>query len=210
MRYVIVAGLTVLSLAACETLLTPDAPAPDAPTQNTSTQTKPAQAAPPPATQPPPPPSAPKFTSLGLSTLKAADGATGSGCLPASGPLADGAWFGFAKKWNASNIHLDPACWYTGKPAAQVALARGEESPPPNDFFIANDGTAVRRIPVAPGASARRITHDQNGAMKEDGLTYAQMIANPGSYLSCPGEWCPVWVFVNGGVATEVTMQYVP
>jgi hypothetical protein len=78
---------------------------------------------------------------------KAADGADGSGCLSDSGPLPDGMWFGYVRAWTATSLDLDPACVYSGAEAAKVAAAHNEESPPPNDFFVANDSAAVRTIP---------------------------------------------------------------
>lgn len=68
----------------------------------------------------------------------------------------------------------------------------------------------MRTIPVAANATALRVTHDQNGEMANQSTTYADMVANPGSYNQCQGDGCPVWVAVNGGVATEVSMQYLP
>jgi hypothetical protein len=141
---------------------------------------------------------------------KAADGADGSGCLADSGALPDGIWFGYVMAWTPTSLDLDPACIYTGAEAVKQATAAGEESPPPNDFFIANKTSTTRTIPVAANATALRVTHDANGAMDNQNTTYADMVANPGTYNKCPGEGCPVWVAVNGGVATEVSMQYFP
>ena len=140
----------------------------------------------------------------------AADGADGSGCLADSGPLPDGIWFGYVRAWTNASVDLDPACMFTGAEAAKQATARGDESPPPNDFFIANDSAVVRKIPVAPNATALRVTHSASGDMDNQNTTYADMVANPGTYNQCPGDGCPVWVAVNGGVATEVSMQYLP
>jgi len=159
----------------------------------------------------PAPPQAPTFSSKGLRAMKAADGAEGSGCLADSGRLPDGAWFGFVKAWDTAGIDLDPACFYWRAPAAREAAARNQESPPPNDFFIANDSKNVRRILVAPDAAAVRVTHTKDGGVTmNDVTTYRGLLADSGTYIDCPGEFCGVWVFVNGGIATEVTMQYLP
>lgn len=141
---------------------------------------------------------------------KAADGADGSGCLADTGPLPDGIWYGNAKAWTATSIDLDAACMFTGPEAAAAATARNQESPPPNDFFIANDSAVVRKIPVAANATALRVTHSSSGDIDNQKTTYADMVANPGTYVKCPGDDCSVWVAVNGGVATEVSMQYLP
>jgi hypothetical protein len=141
---------------------------------------------------------------------KAKDGADGSGCLADSGLLPDGIWFGYARAWTATSVDLDPACMFTGPEAAKAATAHNDESPPPNDFFIANDSAAVRKIPVAATATAFRVTHDKDGNIDNQTTSYADMVTNPGTYNQCPGDGCPVWVAVNGGIATEVSMQYLP
>ena len=137
-------------------------------------------------------------------------GALGSGCLSDAGGLPDGAWFGFARAWDAHGLDFDAACFYTGEPAAREAAARGDESPPPNDFYIVNDGTGMRRIAVTPEATAFRVSNQPDGPVAMGRTTYGDLVANPGTYMKCPGEWCAVWVFVNGGAVSEVAMQYLP
>jgi hypothetical protein len=193
MRTIVLAVPVLLVLAACE-------------------QQKPAQQQP----QAPQPPAKTQtggapFAYANVQTMpKAADGADGSGCLTDSGPLPDGIWFGFVRGWTATSVDLDPACWFTGPEAAAAATARNDESPPPNDFFIANDSKVVRTIPVPPNAKALRVTHDKGGSIANENTTYADLVANSGTYNQCPGDGCPVWVAVNGGAVTEVSMQYLP
>lgn len=169
------------------------------------------------AQQAPPPPQPSKvqtgapFAYAKVPTMpKAADGADGSGCLADAGPLPDGIWFGAVKAWTPTSLDLDAACMFTGPEAAKAATARNDESPPPNDFYIANDSQVVRNIPVAANATALRVTHDKDGNIDNQNTSYADMVANPGTYIPCPGEGCMAWVAVNGGVATEVSMQYLP
>jgi hypothetical protein len=190
MRIALAAGLAVLALAACNS---------NSKQAQTTTQ-KPQAGA-----------TSTTFSHKNFKTMPdAADGASGSGCLADTGPLPDGAWFGFVSAWNASGIELDAACWYDGAPAAKQAADRGEESPPPNDFFIANDSKALRHIDVAAGVPALRVTHDKNGSVTEENTTYGDLVANSGTYITCPGEGCALWVYVNGGQVTEVAMQYLP
>jgi hypothetical protein len=119
-------------------------------------------------------------------------------------------WFGYVRAWTATSLDLDPACVYSGAEAAKVAAAHNDESPPPNDFYIANDSAGVRKITVAPNTAALRVTHDKDGNIDNQTTTYADMVANSGTYNQCPGDGCPVWVAVNGGAVTEVSMQYLP
>lgn len=146
-----------------------------------------------------------------LSTMAPApDGADGSGCLADSAPLADGAWFGYPTAWHQGEITLDSACMYSGAAAVAQAEARGEESPPPNDFIIVNDSPHLHTIPVGPGARAVRVTHDAEGGIATEFTTYEDLLAKPSTYQSCPGDGCPIWVFVEGGFAVEVAQQYLP
>jgi hypothetical protein len=153
---------------------------------------------------------APPKYSFAQEMPETADGAAGSGCLADEGPLEDGVWFGIVAAWDDSGIDLDPACFFTGEGAAREAAARGDESPPPNDFFIVNDSKAVRRIPVDGAAKAVRVTHDSSGGIATEFTDFADLVANPGTYMMCPGEFCPVWLYVNDGAVTEVAMQYLP
>jgi hypothetical protein len=134
-------------------------------------------------------------------------GALGSGCAPGAGPLPDGVWFGHAVRWDAAGIDFDLACFYVGDAAAREAAARHEEEPP-NDFFIVNDSKAVRRVAVAANAIGYRLV-DREGIVFER-TTYAELIKDSGRYEPCPAEWCPVWLFINAGSASEVMQQYVP
>jgi hypothetical protein len=130
----------------------------------------------------------------------AADGAEGSGCAPGAGALPDGVWFGVANSWSTSVIKFDLACFYVGAKADEVAAARGEEA---FGFLITNDNTQVRSEPVGAGAFGHK-------AATEDGVfSLAQIIADPGGSLPTAAPY-PVWLFVNGGVVTEVSVQYLP
>jgi len=136
-----------------------------------------------------------------------ASGALGSGCAPGEGDLPDGAWLGHARAWDAGGIDLDLVCMYVGEAAARESAARGEDAP--NEFYIVNENTDVRRVVVAPGSPAWQFTDETGGiSLKRD--LYADLVRGPRIYQTCPGEWCLVWVYVNDGRATEVMQQYVP
>ncbi len=132
--------------------------------------------------------------------MTAADGAMGSGCSPGTSLLPDGAWFGFANAWSTSSITFDLACHYVGAAADAVAADRGEEA---TDFYITNDKTTVRIESVGAGAFGHKASTD-DGA-----FPLADIIADPGGSLPTASPY-PVWLFVNRGVVTEVTVQYLP
>lgn len=131
--------------------------------------------------------------------------AHGSGCAPGPGSLPDGIWFGFARGWTTGDVDFDLACFYTGNAAAAEATARGEESPPPNDYLITNDNPTLRTVPVAAGAVGYRL--DMNIELAP--VPFADFIADPGEFQACP-DFCLMWLYVNGGEVTEIVSQYVP
>ena len=48
-------------------------------------------------------------------------------------------------------LSVDFVLFLTGWEAEDAAAARGDESPPPNDYYIVNDATTVREFPVQAG-----------------------------------------------------------
>jgi hypothetical protein len=131
--------------------------------------------------------------------------AHGSGCAPGAGPLPDGIWFGFPQAWTTSSIDFDLACFYSGDAAIAEATARGEESPPPNDYIITNDNPTLRTVPVAAGA----IGHRLDNSIETHVVPFADFIADPGDFQNC-FQFCLMWLYVNGGEITEIVSQYVP
>lgn len=131
--------------------------------------------------------------------------AHGSGCAPGAGPLPDGIWFGFPTAWTTSSIDFDLACFYSGDAATAQATARGEESPPPNDYIITNDNPTLRSVPVAGGA----IGHRLDNTITTVPVPFADFITDQGDFQNC-FQFCLMWLYVNGGEVTEVVSQYVP
>ncbi len=126
--------------------------------------------------------------------------AQGSGCTPGASGLPDGVWFGFAQSWSTSQIAFDMACWWTGTEAEAQAAARGDEA---YDFYITNDNTTIRLVSVAGDIPAKK-------AGWEDGIfTLSQVIADPAGSEPTNAPY-PVWIYVNGGVVTELAVQYIP
>jgi hypothetical protein len=41
-------------------------------------------------------------------------------------------------------------------------------------------------------------------------LPFSDWPADPAGYTPCPGDFCGVWLYVNGGNVTEILEQYVP
>jgi hypothetical protein len=115
--------------------------------------------------------------------------------------LPDGVWFGFAHSWSTTSIGLDLACWYSGATADAVAAAHGDEVN--NDYYLLNDVGTLRSVPVDGDVPAKK-------AGWEDGVfTLSAVMADPGGSLPTNSPY-PVWIYINGGVVTEVAVQYIP
>lgn len=107
----------------------------------------------------------------------------------------------------------DYAQFLTGKPAADAATAHGDESPPPNDYYIVNDNKKLRTLPVKPGISVKLVS-------KADGTTVAE------GYLLTLDKWAAnfaaptptnsgiisagYWITIKNGIVVAVEEQYVP
>ena len=74
--------------------------------------------------------------------------------------LPDGRSFVYAKKVVGSeggqSLTFDLALFLTDQAAIDAATAHGDESPPPNGYYIVNDNTLLRTIPISPTVSIRR------------------------------------------------------
>ncbi|RMH86193.1 MAG: hypothetical protein D6683_00900, partial [Actinomyces sp.] len=81
--------------------------------------------------------------------------AEGSGCTPGTDTLPDGEWFGYVTDTAPDAVTFDLACWFTGDAAALAAAEDGEESPPPNDYYIRNRSSRLRTVPVAGALDPR-------------------------------------------------------
>jgi hypothetical protein len=133
------------------------------------------------------------------------DFASRSGCTPGTVELPDGEFFGFVDDATAAAIMFDLACWFTGTAAEQAAAEDGEESPPPNDYYVRNVNVTLRTVPVATGAEVGWLpeTGDPTTATTVDYLTW---LAERESRDFQPG----VWLTVADGLVTFVEEQYVP
>ncbi len=102
-------------------------------------------------------------------------------------------------------MRFDLACWFTGEAAARAATEDGEESPPPNDFYVRNVSDAVRSLTVDPGASVTWLPNPGDPATEQT-VTYAEWLTGRDARGFQPG----VWLTVDGAVVVELHEQYVP
>ena len=103
-------------------------------------------------------------------------------------------------------IDFDLACFYFGDIAWEKAAEVGEEAP--NDVWIVNQNPKLRSVLVASDATVWSIVGDPTEGHR--GVAFTDWPVSPDTYVPCPGEFCGVWLYVNGGVATEIVEQYLP
>jgi hypothetical protein len=143
---------------------------------------------------------APTTTTVDVNTL-----ADGSGCTPGSATLGDGRWFGYVDSATATEIEFDLACWFTGDAAAQAAAEDGEESPPPNDYYIRNQNSQLRTLTVAATAQVSWLPNPGDPSTQAT-VPYPDWLSGRTTRDYQPG----VWVTIAGGKVTMVEEQYVP
>ncbi len=131
--------------------------------------------------------------------------ASGSGCTPGSAQLPDGEWFGYLTSAGIETIEFDLACWFTGTPAADAAAEDGFESPPPNDYYIRNESSELRTIPVGDDGVIARLLPPTGGPELAT-VSYEEWAAGWDARDYQPG----VWVTISGSEVVEITEQYQP
>ena len=103
--------------------------------------------------------SQPASTTSASVTPQGAPPASSPATVPAEPPASqyfNGTYYGYVrsfKKATGYSAGIDFAQFLTGAAAAKAATAHGDESPPPNDYYILNESTKVRTYPVSSGAS---------------------------------------------------------
>jgi type II secretory pathway pseudopilin PulG len=109
-------------------------------------------------------------------------------------------------------LTLDYIQFLGGAEAAAAALAHGDESPPPNDYYIVNDNPKLREFPIQPGITVRVV-------MNDDGT-----VGDPGGYAMSLADWLAkitgptkapflanfYWVTITDGTITAIEQQYLP
>lgn len=156
----------------------------------------------PPTTQPPttkPPTTKPPTTKPPTKAV-----ADGGGCTPGVGALTDGRWFGFVTQAMVDAIDFDLACWFSGDNAVKAAAEDGQESPPPNDYYIRNTNPEQRTVKSGDYTS----------------VTWYRSSGDPGSQVTTGyAEWVDanrdgvsagVWITIKGGVVVDIAEQWTP
>jgi hypothetical protein len=152
-------------------------------------------------------------------------GPTGATATPSSEPtdpptpeaaIEDGRHFTFLSAFDTGDpttITFDLAYFYTGEEAAEVAAERGDEAPPPNDYYIINDNTRLRTMPVANDAALHIVDWEhccddfQIGSLED---MASAMASGDDPYGGTYRYTSPFWLTVEDGRIVLIEEQYLP
>jgi hypothetical protein len=107
----------------------------------------------------------------------------------------------------------DYAQFLTGQAAADAAEAAGDESPPPNDYYVVNANPRLRTLPLAATVIVRLTTEPGVGPL--DG-GYASSVTELSKILASDTEETAslrangYWLTLVNGVVTRIEEQYTP
>jgi hypothetical protein len=138
---------------------------------------------------------------------------TSTSLSPSPPVLPDGRHFVFVKKLQGTpptaTLTFDLAEFLTGEAAAQAAAEHGDESPPPNDYYIVNDNPKLRTMAVAPNVTIQAI--DWTNCCELTDVPYTDWAAS----LTAPtdalhGAGSQYWITVAGDLIVSIEDQYLP
>lgn len=131
--------------------------------------------------------------------------------------LPDGRSFVYAKKVVQSNgarsLTFDLALFLTDQAATDAAKAHGDDSPPPNGYYIVNDNPLLRTVAMSPTASIRYFPSGGDACCTHrpgtlDGFAAA---VNGTAMTDYPDmSFSPWWITLQNGVIVKVSQQYLP
>ncbi len=134
--------------------------------------------------------------------------ASGSGCTPGTGDLPDGTWFGYVTGPSLEQLEFDLACWFSGAGAIEATLEDGEESPPPNDYYIRNTSTDTRTLGVADDVAVEWLPPEDIATLTP--IEYDEWIRLREETEAERG-WLPgVWIEIADGEVISIEEQYQP
>jgi hypothetical protein len=136
--------------------------------------------------------------------LPGSDNANGSGCNPAGGDLSDGIWFGYVVDVTTDTLTFDLACFWTGQAAVDAAAKDGQQVS--NDSYIRNDDPTTRTVQRDPAGTAYWVDPAMAGV---ESVAMSDWPVDTG-LQECPSDHCAAWVYINGGVVTELAEQFLP
>ena len=99
----------------------------------------------------------------------------------------------------------------SGDDAATAATAHGDESPPPNDYYIVNDNPKLRDFTVSKTAKVVFWTWPGRVAEATPKSVSTLLDVFSGSDPDLRGvRGAPYWLTVSGSTITKIEEQYLP
>jgi hypothetical protein len=130
---------------------------------------------------------------------------------PVAADLKDGKYFIYAKKTgDGPTLTFDLALFLTGKAAIDAATAHGDESPPPNDYYIVNDDHKLRTYPVSATVVVRFIPPLAGNSLKKGSFDGWAAAVNGTAMTDYPGKSASWWITISGGQIVKIVQQYQP
>ena len=128
--------------------------------------------------------------------------------------LRHAALFGSAKATGGkTSLSFDLILFLTGGEAEDAAEALGEESPPPNDYFIVNHMPRLREYAVKPGVAVE-VVMDAKGSYCPNLACPAPMTLDAWLAAITPTSSIfrstPYWITVDDTTITAIEQQYLP
>lgn len=108
-------------------------------------------------------------------------------------------------------LTIDYVLFLSGPEANAAATAHGDESPPPNDYYVVNDNPKLREFPIQPGVPVTVVSND-DGTSDAEGhtITLAQWVAALSGPAADVYKASIYWVTITDGTITAIEAQYVP
>ena len=112
---------------------------------------------------------------------------------------------------DADYLTLDYIQFLTGDEATTAAAEHGDESPPPNDYYVVNDNPRLREFPVAPGITVR-VVANADGTVTPEGYDmdlddWLAAITGPDANAYLTNFY---WVTITDDTITAIEQQYLP
>lgn len=203
-RYGVLGLVVVLAVAACSTGESVDTTDESTVVTTVVPSTVPTTTAPPPTTTTSTAPTTTLTTSPPTTVGSINDQAGGSGCTPGVGTLPDGYWFGEVANLDANGVSFDLACWFTGDAAVVASAEDGEESPPPNDYYVRNLNPQLRQLDVDP---LTPVTWFPDGDPVNETLgVFSDWVG----FANSRGFFFGIWVTIENGEVVSILEQWVP
>lgn len=132
--------------------------------------------------------------------------ATGASKTPAV-PLADGRWPGYIADAGGETVSMDLVEFLTGdaaKKAWKKKYPTSEQDGPDNDYFIINDNSKLRKLPLASDVEVKVV--GKLGPGTEETVAISALEKHFGDLL--PGTL--FWFTVKQGEVTKIDQQFLP